>query len=234
MLSNKPAKKSKSMGKKKVATYKTPVVASSWNIPTPNTVAPTKLKTTFVYVENGLGLNPGVGGTASAYVFDLNSLFDPNVSGAGHQPAGYDQMMAIYEEYLVYGVKYRIMAANSEASLEAIHGVTISDEINTKSDPRIYMENGNCQWKCASGRGGPSLTEFTGYVDLAKFHGVEPQNYMDDSDYKALSGSSPSERAYLHIWCAPMNASSDIGDQTWYVELTYYAVLSGGKLNNLS
>lgn len=33
--------------------------------------------------------------------FQLNSLYDPNITGAGHQPYGFDQLMTYYDHYLV-------------------------------------------------------------------------------------------------------------------------------------
>jgi len=43
------------------------------------TVGGSRLKTTLLYVENGVGLNPAIG-AAAGYVFNLNSLHDPNTS----------------------------------------------------------------------------------------------------------------------------------------------------------
>lgn len=230
------SKKTKTLPKKKLnrPSYKSPTVLSSFHRPTPSINGPSRLRTTFIYAENGISLNPGLAGVASTYVFNLNSLFDPNTTGAGHQPAGYDQMMAIYEEYIVYGVHYKIQLANSEAALEAVHGVTITDQITAVSDPRVYMENGQTQFQCVAGRGSDNLSQFSGYVDLAKIHGMSQTNYMEEYDYKGRQTTNPNASAYLHIWAAPMNATSDIGDQVAYVQLTYYAELSGGKLNQLS
>jgi len=196
-------------------------------------VGGSRLKTTLLYVENGVGLNPAIG-AAAGYVFNLNSLHDPNTSGVGHQPTGFDQLIAIYEQFVVYGVKYRIQVANSETSLEAIHGITITDQPGTVTDPRQYMENGQTQWKCVAARGGGNISEFSGYVDLAKVHGIKPEEYLEEDVYAGNSATSPTENAYLHVWVAPMNATSDIGDQVVYAELQYYCMFKGGKLNALS
>jgi len=51
------------------------------------------------YVEN-FTLNPGVLGS-SVNVFSMNGLFDPNISGTGHQPMFFDNYMAIYGQYRV-------------------------------------------------------------------------------------------------------------------------------------
>jgi len=48
------------------------------------------------------------------YAFRLNSMYDPNFSGTGHQPQGYDQMASVYGRYTVYKVRLsiRITAAS--------------------------------------------------------------------------------------------------------------------------
>jgi len=57
------------------------------------------LRLLYYTFENGVGLNPAIG-AAAGYVFNLNSLHDPNTSGVGHQPTGFDQLIAIYEQLL--------------------------------------------------------------------------------------------------------------------------------------
>jgi len=39
------------------------------------------------------------------YVFKANSLFDPDLTGVGHQPTYFDQLAAIYSQYCVLGCK---------------------------------------------------------------------------------------------------------------------------------
>jgi len=41
-------------------------------------------------------------------VINLNSLFDPNATGIGHQPYGRDQLALIYGKYKVYAVTVKI------------------------------------------------------------------------------------------------------------------------------
>lgn len=39
------------------------------------------------------------------YIFKVNSLFDPDLTGVGHQPRGLDQWAAFYRQYKVHAVK---------------------------------------------------------------------------------------------------------------------------------
>lgn len=72
---------------------------------------PDKLVTKLRYVDNiGLG---GAGATIGANVYRMNSLFDPDFSGVGHQPMYYDQFCgpvgtAPYSRYRVLSSKMTV------------------------------------------------------------------------------------------------------------------------------
>jgi hypothetical protein len=166
---------------------------------------------------------------------DLNSLFDPDTSGIGHQPVGFDQLMALYEDYVVYGVKYRVQFINPDASNDVICGVSSTDTINTNADARVYIENGQTEWALMTKQvGGKNFAEFSGYADLSKIHGFDYKQYINSQAFMGQATANPQDRAFLHCWAAAANGSSDPGDQIIYVELQYYAILRGGKLNALS
>jgi hypothetical protein len=70
------------------------------------------------YVDN-VTLTSTVGGQAY-YQFRVNSLFDPDLSGTGHQPRGYDQLCSStgpYQTYRVHGVSARIIVPPSGSNV---------------------------------------------------------------------------------------------------------------------
>ena len=49
--------------------------------------------------------------------YSLNGLYDPDITAAGHQALGFDQMMALYNKYCVLGAKIHVrMRAGSTAN----------------------------------------------------------------------------------------------------------------------
>nr|WAE42314.1 MAG: capsid protein [Cressdnaviricota sp.] len=68
------------------------------------------------YVQ-GTGLTCTVGIT-NYYVFSCNGMYNPNITGTGHQPMFFDNQCAIYDHYHVIGSKiiYRIMPANGTSA----------------------------------------------------------------------------------------------------------------------
>ncbi len=73
--------------------------------------------------------------------FGLNCLYDPNISGVGVQPTGFDQWMSIYRRYYVFNVRMAVEFFNTAAA--------------TITELCIYPSTG-----------GTSLTTISGAADL--------------------------------------------------------------------
>lgn len=56
-------------------------------------------------VQTGLSSTTG---SLVTYVFSCNGMFDPNITGTGHQPMYFDQMANLYNHYHVIGSKITI------------------------------------------------------------------------------------------------------------------------------
>jgi len=52
-------------------------------------------------------------GISTPYLFSCNGLYDPNVSGVGHQPMGFDNMMALYDHYTVVSSRLKVTLCNA-------------------------------------------------------------------------------------------------------------------------
>jgi len=53
------------------------------------------------------------GSAASTVTYALNGLFDPDVTGVGHQPMGFDQFAALYQSYKVLGARVTFEACGA-------------------------------------------------------------------------------------------------------------------------
>lgn len=69
-------------------------------------------KTCHLRYSTNFQLTTNVGVVAS-YVFASNGLFDPDVTGTGHQPMGFDQMMLSYNHYCVLSSRIIVTAVNT-------------------------------------------------------------------------------------------------------------------------
>ena len=76
---------------------------------------PDTLQTTLRYQET-LSLSSS-SGALFGYVYNLNGLYDPNHTGTGHQPLYFDQLMTIYNHYIVIGAKITVKFTAYPASI---------------------------------------------------------------------------------------------------------------------
>lgn len=132
----------------------------------------------------------------SVYRFNLNSTFDPNRSGVGHQPYGRDQLAILFNRYRVWRVSYAISMYNSSTSTKvAVCPSNIEMGASTTSE---IMENPQSKW--AIQLPGGSQKVIRGTVDLAKLTGRTKTQYMSDDRYQAEASASPAELLILNIF----------------------------------
>ena len=100
------------------------------------------------YQESSKSLNPGVGGTCAVHIFRANSMYDPDYTGTGHQPLGFDEMSTIYNKHKVTRAKITVtFQPSTNQYVGTVVGVAISRGNGGLSDAREYIENGSCVWK---------------------------------------------------------------------------------------
>lgn len=171
-----------------------------------------RLRTQLIYADNY------VCSTLQVYdfVFNLNSLFDPNRTGTGHQPLGFDQLSALYQRYRVYRVKYEIGWVNT--SLDAsIMVVLPSNNASSLTSVTTAQES---QGAVSSRVGNVyNAMYLKGTVDLAQVNGRTPQQYADDDVTGALTSANPAETIVLHVVNTNLTGTAATGTAT--VKLTF-------------
>lgn len=185
------------------------------------------------YCEYPLSIDSGVGGTMDEYVFSANGLYDPNISGTGHQPIGFDQMTQFFDHYVVLGSKIRVNYRNNDATYAQIVTLRLSDNSTETADGRLAIENGRSMWKLIgpSGDGISDQCEIEMGCNPAKFLGRK--NPLSDPELKGSSSANPSEQAYWMIGCAPETAV-DGGSVQLVVHIQYTVAWIEPKLLSIS
>lgn len=174
-----------------------------------------------------VSINPAAG-FAGDYVFSANSLFDPNVTGTGHQPYGFDQMSAFFNHYCVIGSKCTITAINGNASVPFYIAVALRDDATSLSGTltSTLIEQPSFPKKLITPLAGSRSTGTARNVYSTKKFFACP-NPLDNDDLNPGVGVSPTEQAYFHIICAPYNDSDDVGSTQIQVTIDYIAVFTG-------
>lgn len=161
------------------------------------------------------------GYTGSQYEWRLNSLFDPNLTGVGHQPQGFDQMAAFYNTYRVYkvDVQIRIVASSHADSYVAskVTPYTTVYNLGLKQQAEI-QEVANCN--CFDAFVG-NVAEWKGMY-IADIEGQKREAVFNDLLFRAAIGANP---ATTSIFGLAVGNSSLITGATVkiMVSFVYYA-----------
>lgn len=162
------------------------------------------MRTWLRYAEaiTGLGGAP----TVFDYQFRLNSLFDPNFTGAGHQPRGFDQLAALYGRYRVYRARARVIYQLEQSGIANVVATIFAS--NSSSSSAAYNDAAEQPFSSTRGLSEYEHADIRLNVDLAKVNGKTWEAYASDDTTQADVGSSPTEIINLHVTAASPSASS--------------------------
>ena len=181
----------------------------------------------FALTFSGVGV-PGV------YQFRVNSIFDPNLTGTGHQPLGHDELSYFYQRYRVKGMAYRISFANTEAKNAEIM-ISVRPNASYSTVIETVRESSYTVYKTMLGEDGTSRAyrSCKGYASVAKLRGVKNSVVSNDDEYQALIGQNPVQVPVLTIYVNNQNTGQSLVVNV-RVDLVYYVELFDRVLINQS
>jgi len=184
--------------RRKTTRYRKRNMLSFSKAPVPNRFA-TKLR----YVsERGLVVDPALA-APGVYVVSANSLFDPNHTGAGHQPRGFDQFMTMYDHYTVVGCKITVTLSqtNDRAYDPSKFGIALKDAAPLSYSLNDYCEGRNVVSTMMPGKAATNVgttRTLSKTFSARKFLGVSKP--LASSILRGSIVASPDEQAYFHIF----------------------------------
>lgn len=148
-------------------------------------------------------------GSLASYVFCANGMFDPNITGVGHQPMGYDQMSGSFNHYCVSGAKITVTqnSANSGAGNPTIMGVYLTDSTSVPySSWQEFKEANKGSSKVIQG-GNTRPVTVTSKFSAKKFYNIAD---LKDNFQRlgAANDANPTEKALFTIWFQTLNGTS--------------------------
>jgi len=153
--------------------------------------------------------------SAYNWQFNLNSIFDPDRTGTGHQPYGHDQLAALYNRYRVIACSYVVTAYSGSTGIK--YGVVPQNEYVTYGTVAELSEQPRAQFKTQYPGG--SFTSIRGKVYMPSLVGRNKAQYMADDRYQAIFGANPNEVASLNM-CA-LDLAETGTTVNWTVTLEY-------------
>jgi len=182
----------------------------------PRSLASSALKTPYPfrrvcrhqYVENFDLPATATPGFARFYVFSANSIFDPNVTGVGHQPLYRDEMALVYAKYTVIQSYIRVTFFQNDGTQQNF-GIVCSKDNILNSNPQTLMEQYG-----GSRPMNPSLMDkpvtLTKGFNAKRFFGVKSVETLWADDLQRTDrGSSPSSsvHTFYTVWSSPIDGT---------------------------
>lgn len=186
---------------------------------------PKRLSTKMVWSE----VTDVVKAASSPYfiLYSLNGLNDPNkTSGSTHKPMGFNELGALWVNYLVTGVKVIFEGSNAAAGAHQISIQTGTMGTPWATDPSAINEyrqgysmitNNQRPWK------------FKKYYPISSILGIKKSTYDSDVYWGQMAGTTnPTFGADLYFQIANLDLSEQINTQVT-VTFVYYVTFFNNK-----
>lgn len=172
-------------------------------------------------------LSPGASGVASEYIFRGNDLYDPNYTGVGHQPRGFDELIAFYDHFTVMNCTMSTTFSNGDNTY-VNHGFVYWSFQNSAlaAAMDVVERQGVIIKPLDSWKSGASIRTITMKVDIQKVSGRK--DILSEDDFRGSASGSPSEVVYMH--CGVVNlGGTDSGNIDVYTVLEYDVIFTEPK-----
>jgi len=189
-----------------------------------------KRRTTVTYCES-INMSTGTGGQSNYYVLSANGLFDPNISGTGHQPYGFDQWMTMYDHYTVLNCWIEVTAkpVGTTGDELANGSIVVNVRPDAGATPTTYNP-AQVQEVADGATGFGSWYQFArakNSVSIGKFLSQKP--LQEDANAGTLT-ANPTEQVYWHVTLGQFNKTTgDTVDCDIYFKLKYDVVFHEPK-----
>lgn len=170
----------------------------------------------FVYAEN-ISLTSTDVATPAFHTMSLNNLYDPNITGTGYQPIGFDQMCAIWVNYRVLGVRVRLDVFPTPTA--ATIGFYPSGFSSMPADWNSWTVQPFAVTTTTSTTMPRRLTR---RITPWNVLGIKKANYMGENDYLSSATGGPLRPVYLHLFAKAAGAATSSATRV-YLEYTVLA-----------
>ena len=162
-----------------------------------------KRKIAYIAYSDSFSLSYGIGGTAATHTFCVNDIFDPDLSGVGHQPLGRDQLADIYGRYQVLAATIRVdfVATASGSAGTAVCGIDCTDDPTAETNRDTLVERPRSVYKMLSDSdSGPATCQV--WKKWTLWNDVGATAYNNQGNYGANTGVSPGHRQFFHVYAS--------------------------------
>ena len=152
--------------------------------------------------------------TISNFNIACNSIYDPNLSGTGHQPYGHDTYANIYNQYTV--LRSRIKVSVAPGTIQT-WGIGIEDTVTSAGSLDSWAERPTYTVHGCTNNNNPINTPIVKTWDRMK-------RFPHEDLYRTVSapfGSNPAEIEVYNVVVQDSQGSASLGTKYFFVEVEY-------------
>lgn len=156
------------------------------------------------------------------YVYRLNSCFDPDQTGVGGQPDGFDQYKLLYTRYRVVATDIDLQVVGTGTSVGlATAACSVSSALIGSAEEAAGLRHA----KAAVFGTSSGISRIRYRVHMSQLSGTSDTAVLADTELAALVGSSPVESHFLHV-CTETSGATDV--VYFWLRMTMYTRMENG------
>lgn len=147
----------------------------------------------------------GALGVIDTHYFRTNDVYDPDATGTGHQPIGFDQAMLFWEQFCVFSAKISVTFFSN--TTEVVRAGIFLNPDTTNPTIGQAMESGYVKTVMLTGSsigGTPNFHQIKSInmvCDNVKFfQSKNKEHYFDRDVFSGTVAASPAEMAYFGLF----------------------------------
>lgn len=139
-------------------------------------------------------------GTVGTYVFRANDCYDPDYTSTGHQPMGFDQLMAFYDHFVVSKSKITVQFKNlGGATLDV--GIRLDANFNPISVASDILEFGGLTRDVLEMKNVYGSTKALALsMDAMRYWRIRKGDLSSKDSLCGDASNSPADCAYFHCY----------------------------------
>lgn len=200
-------------------------------IPRNMQIVPVKQTKTLRYVDD-ITLSVGVADIPKTHFFSCNGLYDPDITGVGHQPMGFDVIMPLYDHYVGIGATITATftsTSTTSAGLAKV-GICLKDSASVSFGTNSHVME---QQRCITRHLGTMGSDKG--IQVIKWK-VNPNTFLSrskplsDPDIRGTASTNPAEQCYFVLWATGISTTAVPATVICEVQIEYTGVFIEPKL----
>jgi len=154
---------------------------------------------------------------ASSQVWRISG-YDIDFTGVGGQPTGFDQCMALYQNYIVTAARYRAIGTNGSSETPNITVMWFSAQSGAPASIQAVLGQKNSSVSGQNGTGSPPGKQ-SGEVDVVGALATDLKSYRENPNFWGTASADPATVLYLHMYTVASNQSTALATTAHTVEI---------------